>query len=335
MGKYCLAYGRNLDLKRMQQKCPHCVLVGKAKLRGWRLAFKKYITIEPYSHGVVPVGVWEIDEEAEKELDIIEEYPTVYRKEIVSLIFQGKPITALVYVINDTHPTYPNEPYLQRILIGYKDFHFSKRYIYQAIKRLPQKRVYIFTDAHPKQYIKACKKLGMQTSFGLDTSALQTCDGLLIPGGGDINPALYHQNNTSSRNINTFCDEKTMQAIEFCLQQHKPILGICLGIEYINVYFGGTLKQDIANHKNVDHKIILQEKCLLQEYLGKACTVNSYHHQCIDKLAKNLIPLAHTADGVIEAVTTADKKIIGVQWHPEKLEHPTDIKIFHMFRSML
>lgn len=121
----------------MKERCPHCKLLGKAVLHGWQIAFKRYITLDPCENGEVPVGVWQFDEDGLKELDKIESYPTVYRREIVEIDFEWKKIEALLYVINDTHPKYPDRPYLNNLMIGYRDFNFDPHYIYDAIDRLP------------------------------------------------------------------------------------------------------------------------------------------------------------------------------------------------------
>lgn len=134
--KYCLAYGRNLDLERMKEKCPHSILVGKSMLKDYQISFKKYITIEPHIGGEVPVGIWGIDADgAEKELDIIEGFPEMYRKEYVELEFDGRTIESLVYLINDTNVKVPDEQYFGRLLKGYADFGFDRRYLDDAVQR--------------------------------------------------------------------------------------------------------------------------------------------------------------------------------------------------------
>ncbi len=330
--EYSIAYGRNLDLKRMKEKCPHCVLVGDAVLKDWQLAFKRYITIEPCKGGSVPVGVWKISEEAEKELDIIEGYPTLYRKEIVEIELEDKKVDAIVYVINDTHPKYPDKAYLARVMTGYDDFKFDKKFIYDALNRLPKKRVYILTNTFPEKYIEACRRVGIESEYGMEYERVNSFDGLLIPGGGDIDPKFYDQKNYASVKINLNRDIVTFDAIKFCMEKNKPILGICLGIQYINVALGGTLKQDISGHKNVNHKIAVEENSILWDYLGTFYITNSKHHQCIDKLGASLKAIAQSEDGIIEAIEDKDNKILGIQWHPEEMD---DNFVFEIFKTML
>lgn len=330
--KYSIAYGRNLDIKRMKERCPHCVLVGKTVLKDWQLAFKRYITVEPCRGKEVPVGVWQIDDVAEKELDKIEGYPTLYKKEIVEIELDGMMVKAIVYVINDTHTKYPDKAYLERVMIGYNDFNFDKKFIYDAIDRLPTKKVYILTDNIPEKYIEACKKVGIETEYGLEYKQIDGFDGLLIPGGGDIDPKFYEQENYASVKIDTARDEVTFEAIKYCVKNHKPILGICLGVQYINVALGGTLKQDIPNHKNVNHKIKVEENNILYDYVGCSYITNSKHHQCIDKLGLNLKVVAKSDDGIIEAIEDKENKILGIQWHAEEME---DNSMFEIFKTML
>lgn len=137
--KYSIAYGRNLDLNKMKEKCPHCILVGQTYLYDWQLAFRKYITIEPCKGQKVPVGVFQIDEIAEKELDKVEDFPVMYRKEIVEIDLNGKKEKAIAYVINDTVAKYPDEAYLERVFNSYKFFNFDPKYITDAIERIKGK----------------------------------------------------------------------------------------------------------------------------------------------------------------------------------------------------
>lgn len=334
MKKYSLAYGRNLDIKRMKERCPHCKLVGKGMLKDWQLAFKKYITIEKKLGKEVPVGIWEIDEIAEKELDIIEDFPTMYRKEYVEIEINGKLEQALVYIINDTNSKFPDKPYFERILIGYNDFKFDRKYLDEAVARIPKKKVFIVSNEKPSDYIKGCQTVGLKADYGLKCENIEEYDGLILCGGGDVNPKMYNQKNISSKNINDEMDEIVFNTIKDFSEKNKAILGICLGCQYLNVFFGGSLKQDIKNHKDIYHYNVT-DNLIMINYLGKEFKVNSTHHQCIDKLGNGLQVCAVSEDGIIEAFMDKNKKILGIQWHPELLLNTNGVSVFEMFKTML
>lgn len=118
--------------------------------------------------------------------------------------------------------------------------------------------------------------------------------------------------------------------IDLFVKRNKPILGICGGLQTLNVYFGGDLNQNILNHKLKDesmHKIKLAHNSFLSEvYNQEEIQVNSYHRQAIRKLAPNFHIIAVSEDGIIEAIE--DRNTIGVQWHPEILR---DMKFFRKF----
>ena len=197
-----------------------------------------------------------------------------------------------------------------------------------------EKRVFIVTNKEPKkEYFDALKKAGINYEWGDATTRIEIFDGLLIPGGVDVNPKLYGQENIASEPPDDVLDEITMKAIKLFFENGKAILGICRGLQILNVYFVGTLKQDIPNHKNIDHKIKLEKDSILQKYYGNEMVVNSIHHQCIDKLGSGLSPIAYAEDGVIEAFIHKNNKIIGTQFHPERMQNGE--KIFEIFNTML
>lgn len=334
MKKFCLAYGRNLDLLRMKEKCPHCILVGQSLLKDWQIAFKKYITIEKFKGGEVPVGIWQIDEEAEKELDKIENFPTLYRKEYVTIEIDGKPQKALVYLINGQKYKYPNKQYYQKLLIGYNDFKFNKKYLDEAISHIPPKSVFIISDKIPTNYIEGLNSVGINVKYGLNCVNIDDFDGLLIPGGGDIDPSWYGQENISSKKINYERDKIVFKTIGDFIKHDKAILGICLGFQYLNVYFGGTLKQDIPNHKDTEHLVKSKDQ-LFTSYFGESFIVNSNHHQCVDKLGDNLKVFGVTYDGIVEAFMHKNNKVMGIQWHPERILNKNGKNVFELFKTLL
>lgn len=153
---------------------------------------------------------------------------------------------------------------------------------------------------------------------------LKTCDGLVIPGGMDIDPYFYQQENTHSSCEPIEVDQLDLNAIEIAQRLKLPIFGICRGLQVINVALGGSLKQDIPNHsvssdtKRLNgHKITIEKGNILYDLMGQETEVNSYHHQAIDKLASTLEILAQSEDETIEAIK--GNQILAVQWHPERM----------------
>ena len=159
------------------------------------------------------------------------------------------------------------------------------------------------------------------------------CDGLLLPGGEDVNPAYYGQMATERcGKITPSRDYAELKILEAFLATDKPILGICRGEQLLNVYFGGTLHQDIGHiatcchsdfrRKNWgNHTVTLTPGTKLAQILGaETVTVNSLHHQAVDKAAPSLITAATSEDGIVEAVEHPEHPFcIGVQWHPEHM----------------
>ncbi len=125
--KYYLAYGSNLNMQQMGVRCPGATFLGTTELPDYELQFKgapdrAYATISPMSGASVPVGIWEITEEHELELDIYEGYPLQYFKETVSVVLDGKPIEAMVYIMHlQAKFGVPSDLYYTVVAQGYKD----------------------------------------------------------------------------------------------------------------------------------------------------------------------------------------------------------------------
>ena len=183
-------------------------------------------------------------------------------------------------------------------------------------------------------YINAIHKAGgipyvLLPIHNMEQVALD-CDGLLVSGGIDINPTLYHQETHKSvKNISDMIDTQDLAIIHVFHKAHKPILGICRGLQILNVYFKGSLIQDIptayplmqeihnqkTHRADHAHKVNFVEESLCHKLYGNQCEVNSFHHQAIKDLAPNFTISGLSEDGIIEAIE-ADN-IIAVQWHPE------------------
>jgi len=164
-------------------------------------------------------------------------------------------------------------------------------------------------------------------------------DGLLLSGGEDIHPRYYGQDITCPMELSPdsrtdFEDELTGHALE----RNIPILAICLGIQALNVHLGGTLIQDLQGHKNkvvkLRHEVRVKNDSLLRNIAGTdSLTVNSTHHQAVDKPGGGLVVSGTAPDGVVEAVEYPSHPfVLGLQWHPEKMpDDPDSRKIFSAF----
>lgn len=163
---------------------------------------------------------------------------------------------------------------------------------------------------------------------------LNICNGILLPGGDDINPLCYNENPKPLLNkSNNLMDWYQINLLKEALNLNKPILCICRGMQLLNVVCSGTLYQDISyfkkNHIKHNQQSYLGEKThiiktvdnsLINSLLGTEYLVNSGHHQCINKLGNNLKVTAFAPDEVIESIEMTNKSfVVGVQWHPEML----------------
>jgi len=173
---------------------------------------------------------------------------------------------------------------------------------------------------------------------------LERLDGLLMPGGLDIPPAEYGEEvheTVEPLEEDRYRFEKALGKA-WIEQSEKPLLGICLGSQWINVLQGGSLVQDIpselgGNHRGTNHRVTLEADSRLALIFGeREFEVNSNHHQAVGELGENLRIVARSADGVVEAIETtdADRFLIGVQWHPERMV-PEDGRQKRLFKEFV
>lgn len=199
---------------------------------------------------------------------------------------------------------------------------------YKSATGLEKRRLYVngyFSDvAEGAGFIlfPVCSQNGIEEIAAM-------CSGLIIAGRDrDIHPKYYGKE--PDENIeypeDDYEDELDFKLIEEFVKLNKPILGVCSGLQSLNVYFGGTLKQHIENHTSDDslikHNIIIEENSFLYSLYGKKSLVNTIHHQAVNKVAEGFKITAIAEDGIIEAVEKGN--LIGIQWHPEvDLEYDT------------
>ena len=157
-----------------------------------------------------------------------------------------------------------------------------------------------------------------------------TCDGLLLPGGGDMDPKFYGQERIPAcGEPNLLRDAAEPLLLRAFLAADKPVLGICRGIQVMNAVLGGDLYQDIKPFEHLPHNghwakvhtVTVRRGTLLSRILGQdTVLVNSQHHQAVDKVAPGLVLSALSEDGIVEAIEKPDAGFcLGVQWHPEWL----------------
>lgn len=166
-------------------------------------------------------------------------------------------------------------------------------------------------------------------------SVLAEIDGLLLTGGGDVDPVFYgEQRHPTVYDAEPGRDEFEIDLARRAMDADLPVLAICRGSQVLNVAAGGTLVQDIPSAVATDlahsielpkdtlaHDVQIREGSALERALGShgnTCRVNSRHHQSVATLGKALVAAATASDGVIEAIESPDKRFcLGVQWHPE------------------
>ena len=177
-------------------------------------------------------------------------------------------------------------------------------------------------------YVQALRLAGAEPIDTLTPDDLESFDGLLLPGGPDIDPARYGQENTASVLADAFLEERQFALLDAFVQMKKPILGICRGHQLLHVYFGGTLIQDLPcadHHRAIDHvDQVHPTEALANSFLGQlygtAFSTNSSHHQGVDRPGTDLTIVQwseqHT---VVEASAHRTLPIWSVQWHPERM----------------
>jgi putative glutamine amidotransferase len=181
-------------------------------------------------------------------------------------------------------------------------------------------------------------------------------DGVLLAGGSDIEPARYGEIRCAECGpSDPDRDAVEILLVKYALSEKLPILGLCRGVQLLNVACGGTLYQDIpsqvpgaikhdftaaqqySDRASLEHDVRIKPNSLLAQVLGESVVlVNSIHHQAVKELGQNLVATAYSNDGVVEAIEgTVGGFLLGVQWHPEELVEtdPRMKRLFTAFRD--
>lgn len=193
------------------------------------------------------------------------------------------------------------------------------------------------------------------TDKGAAAAILDSVAGLMLTGGGDIDPARYgERRHEKVSNVNVARDATEVALVEEARRRRTPVLAICRGIQVLNVALGGTLVQDIPSQcpgalahdedtprNSRSHDISVEPGSLIANAIGTgSCSVNSFHHQSVKGLGEGLKVTARSPDGVIEGIESEgeDWWVLAVQWHPEEMTdspEPWDRGLFRAFAEKL
>ena len=192
---------------------------------------------------------------------------------------------------------------------------------YQSDAGIEKRRLYIngyFSEVAEKAgfiLFPVCSRNGIKEIVAM-------CSGLIIAGRDrDINPKFYGEEPLEGLEYpeDPYEDELDFKLIELFEKNSKPILGICSGLQSLNIYHGGSLKQHIDDHTSkenlVRHNIDIEENSFVHSLYGDKTEVNSIHHQAINRVAEGFKVTAVSEDGTVEAIEKGN--LIGLQWHPE------------------
>lgn len=182
------------------------------------------------------------------------------------------------------------------------------------------------TPQGAENFVNAFHALGAEAKDVLEENDFAEYDALVLPGGADIDPALFGEEINGSRKIEPERDRRQLEILKVFLDANKPVLGVCKGHQLLNVAFGGKLCQNIPQYETHQwdegdkaHMSHCLPGCFLEELYGLKFPINSAHHQGVITPAEGFEAIQWAPDGVLEAMVHRTKPIIGLQWHPERM----------------
>ncbi len=222
-----------------------------------------------------------------------------------------------------------------------------------VIIAIPQMGTDLFRKYMKSKYEKSLNRAGATVKWieleNTDEAVKEAlgCDGLLLPGGADVNPKIYGEEPTEKcGKPNALRDTAETAVYNEFIKTNKPILAICRGFQLINALNGGTLFQDIKQEqkcKHMDffsrakyiHSVSVEKDSLLYNiFKSDEINVNSMHHQAVKTVGKGFVPVCVSPDGYTEAIEKENHSFcVGVQWHPEHMakKNPIQQELFCRF----
>ena len=200
-------------------------------------------------------------------------------------------------------------------------------------------KVFLFNRGkNASNYINVLNSLKVNYTLSFNPSKAVEHTHLILCGGGDVHPVFYSQSIKSCSNVNLYRDLSEFWLINYFRARNLPILGICRGMQVINVALGGTLSQSIPDYSahyrnNSDLFHVVENLDFMKTLYGKTCVVNSAHKQRVLTLGKTLKACSFTDDFTCEAFSSVSEKILGVQFHPERPPTKKTV-IFDYFLSL-
>jgi putative glutamine amidotransferase len=182
----------------------------------------------------------------------------------------------------------------------------------------------------PFDYVQKVERAGGRSLLvppSLDgvEETLDALDAVVFTGGSDLDPELYGEEpHAETAGVVRMRDDAELALLKGALERDMPVLGICRGIQVLNVGMGGDLDQHFDGHRHdppgqfLQHDVAIEPGTKLAEMLGDRTAVMSHHHQGVKTLAPGLVESARADDGLVEAVEAPDRRFtVGVLWHPE------------------
>ena len=225
---------------------------------------------------------------------------------------------------------------MSRPLIGLP----GRRKLAGAINGFPATMAHIEIDLYLADYSKGVLEAGgLPVNLPIDADPRDFADhldGVLLTGGADIGPERYgHAAETDLFPPEVERDDFEFALLSSAVERELPVLGICRGLQLINIHAGGTLHQDVPPHARFDvgpeteaHPVEFVEGSVLHDLYGGHRQVNSLHHQTVLDLGAGLKATGTSDDGTVEGIESDDGRLLAVQWHPEMMRSRADDPVF-------